>query len=56
MRIDEKESGFVTGYAVYEGNPSNDELLVTAIESHIKQFGKAPQAVATDRGFSTLVS
>lgn len=53
VRIDETESGFVTGYAVYKGNPSDDELLVPAIEAHIKQFGKAPQAVATDRGFSS---
>ncbi|MBJ8191332.1 hypothetical protein JDS79_31585, partial [Bacillus cereus] len=40
----------------YEGNPSEDELPVPVIESHIKQFGKAPQAVATDHKFSTLVS
>jgi IS5 family transposase len=52
-RIDETESGFVTGYAVYEGNPSDDELLIPAVEAHKKQFGKAPQAVATDRGFSS---
>lgn len=51
-RIDETESGFVTGYAVYEGNPSDDDLLVPAVEAHHKQFGKAPKAVATDRGFS----
>jgi IS5 family transposase len=53
VRIDETESGFVTGYAVYEGNPSDEELLVPAIEAHMKQFGKAPQVVATDRGFSS---
>jgi IS5 family transposase len=53
VRIDETESGFVTGYAVYEGNPSDDELLVPAIKAHIKQFGQAPRAVATDRGFSS---
>ena len=53
VRIDETESGFVTGYAVYEGNPSDDELLVPAIKAHIKQFGQAPHAVATDRGFSS---
>jgi IS5 family transposase len=53
VRIDETESGFVTGYALYEGNPSDDESLVPAIEAHIKQFGKAPKAVATDRGFSS---
>lgn len=53
VRIDETESGFVTGYAVYKGNPNDDDLLVPAIEAHIKQFGKAPQAVTTDRGFSS---
>jgi IS5 family transposase len=54
LRVDETESGFVTGYALYQGNPSDDELLVPAIEAHIQQFGKAPQAVATDRGFASL--
>ena len=50
-RIDETESGFVTGYAVYEGNPSDDELLIPAVEAHKQRFGQAPKAVATDRGF-----
>lgn len=54
LRVDETESGFVTGYELYKGNPSDDELLVPAIEAHIKRFGKAPQAVATDRGFASL--
>ncbi|BCJ88614.1 hypothetical protein skT53_35990 [Effusibacillus dendaii] len=53
VRIDETESGFVTGYAVYKGNPSDDELLVLAVEEHIRRFGKAPNAVATDRGFGS---
>lgn len=53
VRIDETESGFVTGYAVYQGNPSDDELLVPAVEEHIRRFGKAPKAVATDRGFGS---
>jgi len=38
-RIDETESGFVTGYAVYEGNPADDQLLVPAVEAHQKRFG-----------------
>ncbi|MCF6094529.1 ISNCY family transposase [Microaerobacter geothermalis] len=53
VRIDETESGFVTGYAVYEGNPADDELLVPAVEEHIRRFGHAPKAVATDRGFGS---
>jgi IS5 family transposase len=52
-RIDETESGFVTGYAVYEGNPADKELLVSAVEAHKKRFEKAPTAVATDRGFTS---
>ena len=52
-RIDETESGFVTGYELYKGNPSDDEMLVPAVEQHQKQFGSAPNAVATDRGFGS---
>jgi len=52
VRIDETESGFVTGYEVYEGNPSDDGMLLDAVKDHKKQFGKVPRAVAADRGFS----
>lgn len=52
-RIDETESGFITGYAVYSGNPADDELLIQAVEAHIETFGVAPTAVAADRGFSS---
>jgi len=53
VRIDETESGFVTGYAVYAGNPADDELLIPAVQEHIHRFGEAPKAVATDRGFGS---
>ena len=53
VRIDETESGFVTGYQVYTGNPSDEELLLPAVEQHVKTFGSAPHAVATDRGFGS---
>jgi IS5 family transposase len=53
VRVDETESGFVTGYAVYGGNPADDTLLIEAVEAHIETFGSAPNAVATDRGFSS---
>ncbi|WP_067929720.1 ISNCY family transposase [Alicyclobacillus shizuokensis] len=53
VRIDETESGFVTGYAVYTGNPSDDDLLIPAVQHHKEIFGSAPHAVATDRGFSS---
>jgi IS5 family transposase len=53
VRIDETESGFITGYAVYNGNPADDELLIPAVKAHIETFGVAPTAIATDRGFSS---
>lgn len=52
-RIDETESGFVTGYELYKGNPSDDEMLVPAVKQHEKRFGSVPNAVATDRGFGS---
>ncbi|WP_042171568.1 ISNCY family transposase, partial [Paenibacillus gorillae] len=54
LRIDETESGFVTGYQLYQGNPSDDVLLLPAIEQHIQRFGHSPNAVATDRGFASV--
>jgi IS5 family transposase len=53
VRIDETESGFVTGYELYKGNPADDELLVAAVEQHKERFGTVPKAVATDRGFGS---
>lgn len=52
-RIDETENGFVTGYGLYIGNPSDDEMLVPAVEQHEERFGSVPHAVATDRGFGS---
>lgn len=52
-RIDETESGFVTGYALYKGNPSDDDMLIPAVQQHQERFGSVPHAVATDRGFGS---
>jgi IS5 family transposase len=51
-RIDETENGFITGYELYKGNPS-DEMLVPAVEQHEERFGSVPNAVATDSGFGS---
>lgn len=53
VRIDETESGFITGYEVYLGNPSDEALLLSAVENHRVLFGSLPHAVTTDRGFSS---
>jgi len=52
-RIDETENGFVTGYELYQGNPSDDEMLIPAVEQHAARFGSVPNAVATDRGLGS---
>ena len=53
VRIDETDNGFVTGHEVYRGNPSDEEMLTTAVQQHKERFGSVPRAVATDRGFSS---
>lgn len=53
VRIDETESGFITGYQVYHGNPSDEALLLSAVKNHRVLFGSLPHAVAKDRGFSS---
>lgn len=45
------ESGFIIGYEVYQGNPSDEAVLLSAVENHRDLFGSLPHAVATDRGF-----
>ncbi len=52
-RIDETENGFVTVYELYKGNPTDDEMLVPAVQQHQARFGTVPNAVATDRGFGS---
>jgi hypothetical protein len=56
LRIDETESGQVTGYDLYQGKPFDDELLLPAVQQHMERIGSAPHAVATDRGFASLVN
>ena len=53
LRVDETENGFITGHELYVGNPADDELLIPAIDQHIKRYGHAPNAVAVDRGFGS---
>jgi methylmalonyl-CoA mutase, N-terminal domain len=50
VSVTDDERGFVTDYALTEGNPSDQSLLVPAIERHIQRVSKAPKGVAADRG------
>jgi IS5 family transposase len=50
VQVQEAEGGVVTNIDVVPGKDDKG-LLVPAVEHHIKVFGRAPQIVATDRGF-----
>jgi len=51
--LQETEERIITGYEVYEGNPSDESLLSGALDRHKEIFGRAPRDIATDRGFGS---
>jgi len=53
IMLHEVENKIISNHTVYQGNPSDDALLMDAIDSYEKSFGKIPTALATDRGFGS---
>jgi IS5 family transposase len=53
VAVADEEQGFVTAYAVYAGNPEDGTVLVPTVDRHIALLGRAPHAVATDRGMTS---
>jgi len=51
LQIQETESGIVTGYQLYKGNPCDKVLVEDALQKHINLFGKAPAEMSLDRGY-----
>jgi IS5 family transposase len=51
LQIQETESGIVTGYQLYKGNPCDKVLFEDALKKHIELFGKAPTEMSLDRGY-----
>ncbi len=51
VKIQEAEQQIVTHYEVYEQRPADSDLLVPAIELHMRQFDHAPKLVTADAGF-----
>lgn len=46
----------ISDYKVHIGNPADKTLLVGVNERHMRQFGKAPNEVATDRGYHSAAN
>jgi transposase, IS5 family len=51
VQIQEAENQLITDYQVLEKRPADSTRLVSAVEQHVQQFGKAPEAVTADPGF-----
>lgn len=51
LQIQETESGIITGYKLYKGNPSDKVLVEDALRNHMELFGKAPTEMSLDRGY-----
>jgi len=54
IRLDEVEGGIITGYAVLErGGGPDQPYLADSLKSHERQFGRAPDLLAGDRGMAS---
>jgi IS5 family transposase len=51
VRLDEVENGIISGYAIAEGNPADQQQWVPALQHHRELFGHVPDLAAADRGF-----
>ncbi len=51
--VQDTAQGIITDYRVREENPGDATLVDEAVERHIAVFGKPPDEIATDRGFSS---
>lgn len=54
MQLTQDESGLILDYEIQQGNPSDKTKLLPQVERFVEQFGYAPNAVATDKGYYTL--
>ena len=51
VQIEQVESKFVTGYAVFPRRPDEADLVDSALNRHIELFGHEPQVLAADKGY-----
>lgn len=51
VTIADGKEGFIEGYSVAQGNPVDHQLMSPVIEGYVAETGRAPAAVAADRGF-----
>ena len=51
VELQEAENQIVTHYEVFDKRPSDQHLLIPAVEAHRQKFGRVPRWAAADAGF-----
>lgn len=51
MQLVQDQSGLILNYEIQHGNPNDKTTLIPQVKHFIQQFGEAPRAVATDKGY-----
>ena len=51
VKLQEAENQIVVAYEVYDQRPSDQDILMAAIETHQARLGRTPHLVAADAGF-----
>lgn len=51
VKVQEAENQIVISFEVYDSKPSDNDLLIPAIETHQRLMGRTPDLVAADAGF-----
>lgn len=51
VQVQETENQIITHYEVYDQRPSDQCLLLPAVEVHQRKFGRAPRLIAADAGY-----
>lgn len=51
VQVQEAENQIITHYEVFDERPSDQHLLVAAVEMHQQKLGRVPRLVAADAGF-----
>ena len=54
VKIQETEQQIVTHYEVFDSRPSDVDLLLPALDTHERQFGRPPRLVTADEGFFSM--
>ena len=51
MQLTQDQSGLMLDYEIQQGNPSDKTKLIPRVKRFIQEFGRVPEAAATDKGY-----